>query len=86
MRFEQLKKQILRTLSGPPLEPETVIRACHTLSQELLSGEHDSLMEQAFPMAKEGEIRRKIREAAWILGREYLEAKVELELGEAKAR
>lgn len=82
MRLEELKIQINDTLSRPPLEAETVIGACQTLSQELLAGVHEDMVARAFPGGEEREaVRRKIAEAAWILSREYLEEKLRLELG-----
>lgn len=81
MRYETLKEKITHTLAGPPLKTETVIRACHTLSLELLSGIHDGLLETLFPHSDSEYRREKLQSAAWMLGREYLEAKAELELG-----
>lgn len=85
MRLEELKTQIYDTLSRPTLEAETVIRACDTLSQELSAGVHEKLVARAFPHGEAQEaVRQKIGEAAWILSREYLEAKVRLELCESE--
>lgn len=83
MKFEQLREQVIRTLSGPPLKQETVIRACHALSLELLSGVHDTQIAMAFHSEiKEEAVSQKIREAARLLSRQYLEARITLELGE----
>lgn len=82
MKSEQLKEQIYHTLSDSVLEAETVIGACHILSQELLAGEHEDIVAHAFPDVQEQEpVREKVREAAKILSREYLETKLQLELG-----
>lgn len=84
MNFEQLKERINHTLSRAPIDQETVIHACHALSLELLSGVHDELITYAFPQTEDREsVFRKIREAAWLLNRDYLEARIEQELGTA---
>ncbi len=86
MKQRQLKDQINRTLSEPLLDPELVIRACHTLSQEIRSGRHEALIRKALegPAAEQGErlIREKIAGAADMLDEGWLRAKLELELGE----
>lgn len=83
MKFEQIKTQIHQTLSNPPIGQEVVIRACNILSRELLNGVHDRLIAGGFSQSDHKDtMRQKVEEAAWILSKEYLEAKVKLELGE----
>lgn len=85
MKQRQLKDQINRTLSGPLLDPELVIGACHALSQEIRAGLHEPLIRQALKgtVAEQGErlLREKIDEAARLLDESWLRAKMELELG-----
>lgn len=85
MKQRQLKEQINRTLSGELLDPELVIRACHTLSREIRAGLHEPLIRRTLKGsgAEQGErlLREKTGEAARLLDGSWLRAKLKLELG-----
>lgn len=86
MKQRQLKDQINGTLSGPPLDPELVVRACHTLSQEIRCGMHEKMIRRFLsgPAVEQAErlVREKIAGAAQMLDESYLREKMRLELGE----
>ena len=72
-----LEADISRTLSGPPLEAETVLGALDALARELDSGALDGLIAQYAPPGAREELER-VRPQ---ISRAALEARLELELG-----
>ncbi len=72
-----LEEEIVHTLSGPPLERETVLSALDALGRELDSGALDSLIVQYAPPGAREELER-VRPQ---ISRKALEARLELELG-----
>jgi len=80
INFPELEERILRTLAGPALQPEQVIRACDALSQKLSEADYlPLLMAAGMP---EAQARRELVEARLMLSRGYLEHRLALELGE----
>jgi len=72
-----LEEETAQTLSGPPLETETVLNALDALVRELDSGALDPLIAQFAPPGAREELDR-VRPQ---IGRAALEARLELELG-----
>ena len=71
--LDGLEARIQETLSGPPLEAETVISALDGLGRALESGELDPLLLQYAPPGT----REELEEVSWMLRRETLEARLE---------
>lgn len=84
MTYEELKRSVIDAVSGPDLERETVINACHRLSLRLSSGEYLPLLKQAGLDEKAAE--EKMRQAAVFLDRDTLTYRVEREIGWLKER
>lgn len=72
-----LEEEITRTLSGPPLERETVLDALDALGRELDSGALDGLIARYAPPGAREELDR-VRPQ---ISRAALEARLDLELG-----
>ncbi len=72
-----LEAEIVQTLSGPPLEAETVLNALDALGRELDSGALDALIAQYAPPGALEELER-VRPQ---ISRASLEARLALELG-----
>lgn len=75
--LSRLEQEILQTLSGPPLETNTVLDALDALGQELDGGTLDALIARYAPPRFREELER-IRPQ---LSRPVLEARLKLELG-----
>lgn len=66
MKYERLKAELARTLAGPALEAETVVRACDTLSREIASGKYDRLLQMALGRGEEPAALSARESAAYI--------------------
>ena len=77
-----LEAEIVQTLSGPPLEAETVLNALDALGRELDSGALDALIAQYAPPGALEELER-VRPQ---ISRASLEARLALELGRLNRR
>ena len=73
----QLENDIPRTLSGPPLEADTVLDTLEALGQELDSGALDALIAQYAPPG----VREELDRVRPQISRAPLEARLKLELG-----
>lgn len=84
MKYEKLRDDLNRTLAAPDLEPETVIEACHALSQEISAGTYDRLLQRALSRggneAAKEQAADQVRQAARLLSRPRLEEKLRWEL------
>ncbi len=77
--LELLQSSILKTLSGEPLTAEKVISACDALSKKLKTGDYlPLLLERGIPREK---AEKELAEAAYMLSREHLEKRLEIEFG-----
>jgi len=77
--LKTLPGRIAETLQKPYLDPALVVEACHALSQQLQAEAHEPLLTAMgipAPLA-----RAYIADAKWMLSREYLQHKLETELG-----
>ena len=72
-----LEQELARTLSGPPLEADTVLNALDALGRELDSGALDALIAQYAPTGAREELKR-VRPQ---LSRAALEERLDLEVG-----
>ena len=79
MRISELKSRICKTLEGPVPEPEVVLSACQRVSEKLARGDYRLLLEET---GRAGSVSaRELEEAVVMLSRDYLSARLVLELG-----
>ena len=78
--LDGLEEKLAETLAGPPLEAEAVLSALDRLGRALDGGGLDLLLAQYAPPGT----REELAEVRWMLRRETLEARLELELGELR--
>ena len=78
--LENLEEQLNETLSGPGLETEVVLDALDSLGQALDRGELDPLLAQYGPP----NVRWELSQVRWMLRRETLEKRLQMELGELR--
>ncbi len=75
--LDALEDRVQETLSGPPLEAETVIAALETLGGRLDRGELNGFIARYVPAT----VLDQLDSIRWMLRRESLEYKLEVELG-----
>ena len=80
--LSSLEEELGKTLSGPPLEAETVIAALETLGKRLERGELDALIARYVPAG----LLEQLDGIRWMLRRESMEYKLRVELGEDDGR
>lgn len=78
--LDALENRLNETLAGPPLKQEVVLSALEDLGRALEEGELDPLLLQYAPPGA----RQELEEVKWMLRRETLERRLELELGEMR--
>lgn len=79
MRWSELEQAVLSALECPALNREPVIRACDRLSEKMMSGTYEEMI-QKMGISVPG-LSAKLTQAANMLSRQVLEEKVQCELG-----
>lgn len=80
MRLSELRNRINNTLAQPALDPEILLDACQRLSEQILRGDYQTMME-AYGLVDEISAGQ-IQEAGRLLSRSCLLQKVHVELGD----
>ena len=78
--LDTLEERLNGTLSGAPLDGDVVLNTLDALGQALDRGELDGLLRQYLPP----ESLRELENVRWMLRRESLERRLDLELGELR--
>lgn len=81
MRLSELRNQINDTLEQPALDPEILLDACQRLSEQILRGDYQAMLE-AYGLADDISASQ-IQEASRLLSRSCLLQKAQVELGDA---